>query len=69
MAGFFRKNCFRIIIFRRLVFIFLFSAAAVAPKKKIQTTLTNLVVKGTDLILQETQQKLGNFVSFSILNL
>ncbi|XP_043335691.1 protein MCM10 homolog isoform X1 [Cervus canadensis] len=34
-------------------------AAAVAPKKKIQTTLTNLVVKGTDLILQETQQKLG----------
>uniref|UniRef100_A0A8C4MMX1 Protein MCM10 homolog n=1 Tax=Equus asinus asinus TaxID=83772 RepID=A0A8C4MMX1_EQUAS len=35
------------------------SAAAVAPKKKIQTTLTNLVVKGTDLIIQETQQKLG----------
>ncbi|KAF6372099.1 minichromosome maintenance 10 replication initiation factor [Rhinolophus ferrumequinum] len=34
-------------------------AAAVAPKKKIQTTLTNLVVKGTDLIIQETQQKLG----------
>ncbi|KAJ8788760.1 hypothetical protein J1605_005056 [Eschrichtius robustus] len=34
-------------------------AAAVAPKKKIQTTLTNLVVKGADLILQETQQKLG----------
>ncbi|XP_014415298.1 LOW QUALITY PROTEIN: protein MCM10 homolog [Camelus ferus] len=34
-------------------------AAAVAPKKKIQTTLTNLVVKGTDLILQETRQKLG----------
>ena len=52
-----------------MVFIFLFSAAAVAPKKKIQTTLTNLVVKGTDLTLQETQQKLGNFVSFSILNL
>nr|XP_051677501.1 protein MCM10 homolog isoform X1 [Oryctolagus cuniculus]XP_051677503.1 protein MCM10 homolog isoform X1 [Oryctolagus cuniculus] len=34
-------------------------AAAAAPKKKIQTTLTNLVVKGTDLIIQETQQKLG----------
>lgn len=34
-------------------------AAAIAPKKKIQTTLTNLVVKGTDLIIQETQQKLG----------
>lgn len=52
---------------------FHFSAAAVAPKKKIQTTLTNLVVKGTDLIIQETQQKLGNFlaqyyISFSSLN-
>ncbi|XP_036921818.1 protein MCM10 homolog [Sturnira hondurensis] len=35
------------------------AAAAGAPKKKIQTTLTNLVVKGTDLIIQETQQKLG----------
>ncbi|XP_045866714.1 protein MCM10 homolog [Meles meles] len=34
-------------------------AAAVAPKKKIQTTLTDLVVKGADLIIQETQQKLG----------
>ncbi|KAM6154277.1 protein MCM10 homolog [Erethizon dorsatum] len=34
-------------------------AAAVAPKKKIQTTLTNLVVKGTDAILQEAQQRLG----------
>ncbi|XP_008067267.1 protein MCM10 homolog isoform X2 [Carlito syrichta] len=34
-------------------------AAAVAPKKKIQTTLTNLVVKGTDSIIQETHQKLG----------
>ncbi|GAB5573296.1 protein MCM10 homolog isoform X1 [Prionailurus iriomotensis] len=34
-------------------------AAAVAPKKKIQTTLTNMVVKGTDLIIQEAQQKLG----------
>ncbi|KAM7157247.1 protein MCM10 homolog isoform 3-T5 [Molossus nigricans] len=33
-------------------------AAATAPKKKIQTTLTNLVVKGTDLIIRETQQKL-----------
>lgn len=41
---------------------FYYSAAAVAPKKKIQTTLTNLVVKGTDLIIQETQQKLGKFV-------
>ncbi|KAL2761488.1 protein MCM10-like protein isoform 1 [Daubentonia madagascariensis] len=34
-------------------------AAAVAPKKKIQTTLTNLVVKGADLIIQETKQKFG----------
>nr|XP_012311428.1 protein MCM10 homolog isoform X1 [Aotus nancymaae] len=34
-------------------------AAAVAPKKKIQTTLSNLVVKGTNLIIRETQQKLG----------
>ncbi|XP_023563819.1 protein MCM10 homolog [Octodon degus] len=34
-------------------------AAAVAPKKKIQTTLTNLVVKGTSSIIQEAQQKLG----------
>lgn len=34
-------------------------AAAGTPKKKIQTTLTNLVVKGADLIIQETQQKLG----------
>ncbi|KAM5286488.1 LOW QUALITY PROTEIN: protein MCM10 homolog [Hipposideros larvatus] len=34
-------------------------AAAVAPKKKIQTTLTDFVMKGTDLILQETQRKLG----------
>ncbi|XP_047376996.1 protein MCM10 homolog [Sciurus carolinensis] len=34
-------------------------AAVVAPKKKIQTTLSNLVVKGADLIVQETQQKLG----------
>ncbi|XP_039334930.2 protein MCM10 homolog isoform X1 [Saimiri boliviensis] len=34
-------------------------AAAVAPKKMIQTTLSNLVVKGTNLIIQETQQKLG----------
>ncbi|XP_006894378.1 PREDICTED: protein MCM10 homolog [Elephantulus edwardii] len=34
-------------------------AAAVAPKKKIQTTLTNMVVKGTNQIIQETRQKLG----------
>ncbi|KAM6216209.1 protein MCM10 homolog [Rhynchocyon petersi] len=34
-------------------------AAASAPKKKIQTTLTDMVVKGTDLIIQETRQKLG----------
>ncbi|KAM4828500.1 protein MCM10 homolog isoform 1-T3 [Thomomys bottae] len=33
-------------------------AAAVAPKK-IQTTLTNLVVKGTKAVIQETRQKLG----------
>lgn len=42
-----------------------FSAAAVAPKKKIQTTLTSLVVKGTDSIIQEAQQKLGTLVSSS----
>ncbi|XP_052583422.1 protein MCM10 homolog [Peromyscus californicus insignis] len=34
-------------------------AAAMAPKKKVQTTLTNLVVKGTNAIIQETKQKLG----------
>ncbi|XP_050006448.1 protein MCM10 homolog isoform X2 [Alexandromys fortis] len=34
-------------------------AAAVAPKKKVQTTLTNLVVRGTNSIIQETKQKLG----------
>ncbi|XP_004861882.1 protein MCM10 homolog isoform X1 [Heterocephalus glaber] len=34
-------------------------AVAVAPKKKIQTTLTNLVVKGTNSIIQEARQKLG----------
>uniref|UniRef100_A0A8C0J4E9 Protein MCM10 homolog n=1 Tax=Chelonoidis abingdonii TaxID=106734 RepID=A0A8C0J4E9_CHEAB len=34
-------------------------AAAAAPKKKIQTTLTNLVVKGTDAIVQETREKIG----------
>ncbi|XP_077791800.1 protein MCM10 homolog isoform X2 [Podarcis muralis] len=35
------------------------AAAAAAPKKKIQTTLSNLVVRGVDAILQETKQKLG----------
>ncbi|XP_006873239.1 PREDICTED: protein MCM10 homolog [Chrysochloris asiatica] len=34
-------------------------AATTAPKKKIQTTLTDMVVKGSDLIIQETRQKLG----------
>ncbi|CAO2594994.1 Protein MCM10 homolog, partial [Lemmus lemmus] len=34
-------------------------AAAIAPKKKVQTTLTNLVVRGTNSIIQETKQKLG----------
>ncbi|XP_013928245.1 PREDICTED: protein MCM10 homolog [Thamnophis sirtalis] len=34
-------------------------AAAAVPKKKIQTTLTNLVVRGVDAILQETKEKLG----------
>ncbi|XP_054845097.1 protein MCM10 homolog isoform X2 [Eublepharis macularius] len=33
--------------------------AAAIPKKKIQTTLSNLVVKGVDAILQDTKQKLG----------
>nr|XP_044991045.1 protein MCM10 homolog isoform X2 [Jaculus jaculus] len=35
------------------------SIAAGIGRKKIQTTLTNLVVKGTGSIIQETQQKLG----------
>ncbi|XP_012658728.1 protein MCM10 homolog [Otolemur garnettii] len=34
-------------------------SAAVAPKKMIQTTLNNLVVKGAGLIIQETKQKFG----------
>ncbi|XP_060634214.2 protein MCM10 homolog [Anolis sagrei] len=34
-------------------------AAAATPKRKIQTTLSNLVVKGVDGVLQETKQKLG----------
>ncbi|KAL1785241.1 MCM10-like [Sigmodon hispidus] len=34
-------------------------AAATAPRKKIQTTLTNLVVKGTNSVINETKQKLG----------
>ncbi|XP_062991089.1 protein MCM10 homolog [Elgaria multicarinata webbii] len=35
------------------------AAAAAAPKKKIQTTLSNLVVRGADAILQETKQRMG----------
>ncbi|XP_026545454.1 protein MCM10 homolog [Notechis scutatus] len=34
-------------------------AAAAVPKRKVQTTLTNLVVRGVDAILQETKEKLG----------
>ncbi|KAM8820160.1 protein MCM10 homolog [Eudromia elegans] len=34
-------------------------AAAAVPKKKIQTTLSNLVVRGADAIVQETRQKIG----------
>ncbi|XP_007429950.1 protein MCM10 homolog, partial [Python bivittatus] len=34
-------------------------ASAAVPKKKIQTTLTSLVVKGVDAVLQETKEKLG----------
>ncbi|XP_055003411.1 protein MCM10 homolog [Sorex araneus] len=34
-------------------------AASLAPKKKIQTTLSHLVVRGSDQVLQETQRKLG----------
>nr|XP_008109660.1 PREDICTED: protein MCM10 homolog isoform X1 [Anolis carolinensis]XP_008109661.1 PREDICTED: protein MCM10 homolog isoform X1 [Anolis carolinensis]XP_008109662.1 PREDICTED: protein MCM10 homolog isoform X1 [Anolis carolinensis]XP_008109663.1 PREDICTED: protein MCM10 homolog isoform X1 [Anolis carolinensis] len=34
-------------------------AAAATPKRKIQTTLSNLVVKGADAVLQETKQNLG----------
>uniref|UniRef100_A0A8D2MYW8 Protein MCM10 homolog n=1 Tax=Zonotrichia albicollis TaxID=44394 RepID=A0A8D2MYW8_ZONAL len=34
-------------------------AAAAVPKRKIQTTLSNLVVKGSDAIVQETRQKIG----------
>ncbi|XP_077194079.1 protein MCM10 homolog isoform X1 [Paroedura picta] len=35
------------------------AAAAAVPKKKIQTTLSDMVVRGVDRILQETKQKLG----------
>ncbi|XP_074725417.1 protein MCM10 homolog [Strix uralensis] len=34
-------------------------AAAAVPKRKIQTTLSNLVVRGVDAIVQETRQKIG----------
>ncbi|XP_017663352.1 PREDICTED: protein MCM10 homolog isoform X1 [Lepidothrix coronata] len=34
-------------------------AAAAVPKRKIQTTLSNLVVRGADAIVQETKQKIG----------
>ncbi|XP_010020551.1 PREDICTED: protein MCM10 homolog [Nestor notabilis] len=34
-------------------------AAAAVPKRKIQTTLSNLVVRGVDAIVQETKQKIG----------
>uniref|UniRef100_A0A8B9MS26 Protein MCM10 homolog n=1 Tax=Accipiter nisus TaxID=211598 RepID=A0A8B9MS26_9AVES len=34
-------------------------AAAAAPKRKIQTTLSHLVVRGVDAIVQETRQKIG----------
>lgn len=42
-----------------LVFFLLSSAAAAAPKRKVQTTLSNLVVRGVDAIVQETKQKIG----------
>ncbi|XP_063998703.1 protein MCM10 homolog isoform X2 [Pogoniulus pusillus] len=34
-------------------------AAAAVPKRKVQTTLSNLVVRGVDAIVQETKQKIG----------
>ncbi|XP_054255639.1 protein MCM10 homolog [Indicator indicator] len=34
-------------------------AAAAMPKRKVQTTLSNLVVRGVDAIVQETKQKIG----------
>ncbi|XP_009881245.1 PREDICTED: protein MCM10 homolog [Charadrius vociferus] len=34
-------------------------AAAAVPKRKIQTTLSNLVVRGADAIVQETRQKIA----------
>ncbi|KAM8982517.1 protein MCM10 homolog [Sarcophilus harrisii] len=34
-------------------------ASTTAPKKTIQTTLSNLVLRGTDAVVQETRQKLG----------
>ncbi|XP_066174897.1 protein MCM10 homolog [Sylvia atricapilla] len=34
-------------------------ASAALPKRKIQTTLSNLVVRGSDAIVQETRQKIG----------
>lgn len=42
-----------------LVLFLLSSAAAAAPKRKVQTTLSNLVVRGVDAIVQETKQKIG----------
>ncbi|KFP82760.1 Protein MCM10, partial [Acanthisitta chloris] len=35
------------------------SVAAAAAPKKVQTTLSNLVVRGADAIVQETRQKIG----------
>ncbi|XP_061845376.1 protein MCM10 homolog isoform X2 [Colius striatus] len=34
-------------------------AAAAGPKRTVQTTLSNLVVRGADAIVQETRQKIG----------
>ncbi|XP_021240070.1 protein MCM10 homolog isoform X1 [Numida meleagris] len=34
-------------------------AAAAVPKRKVQTTLSNIVVRGADAIVQETRQKIG----------
>lgn len=36
-----------------------YSASATAPKKSVQTTLSNMVVKGAGAIALEAKQKMG----------
>jgi len=44
-------------------------AAAAAPKRKVQTTLSNMVVRGADAIVQETRQKIGTYFPYSLFTL